>query len=262
MENVWDTMISEQVRYAGLTKPKGYYTLEQTYERYFGVNWYGDQLSLFKPYAPKKIRNEISKKGEEPFTHAEISYGATDVECAYSIYKMQLEVLGKEDLLETAKLESSYVPVVGDMEFNGFPIKEPRWLELAKWSREHLEPVLEQLQKEHPNVANWNSSQQVKKYFKELGIPIPKVKGKESIEANHIKGLAEKFPVIEMYLRYKAFQKASSTYGEKFLRHINPYTGRVHTSFLQLKSTGRMSSTNPNCQNIITEKEGFKEGKW
>lgn len=154
MENVWDTMITEQVRYTGLTKPKGFYTLEQTYERYFGVNWYGNQLSLFKPYAPKAIRNEISKKTDSPFTSAEISYGATDVECAYSLYIKQQEILQQEDLLDTANFENQYVPVLADMEFYGFPINQQEWVELAAWSQSEMDRYKQQLQSAYPEVEN------------------------------------------------------------------------------------------------------------
>jgi hypothetical protein len=147
-------MIADQIRYGGLTKPKGFYTLEQTYERYFDENPYGDQLSLFKPYVPKKVRNEISKKGTESFTYAEVSYGATDVESTYKIYLKQLVTLAEQNLLKTAMFENDYVPVIGDMEYEGFPIDVLEWTRLAVWSRGEMNTSLEKLRTLHPEVEN------------------------------------------------------------------------------------------------------------
>lgn len=154
MNHLWDTMIADQVRYTGLKKPKGFYTLEQTYERYYSENPYGDQLSLFKPYVPKKIRGAISKKGEEPFTWAEISYGATDVESTYKVYQKQLVELAKENLLPTAMFENQYVPVIGDMEYEGFPLDLNEWNRLAVWSRSEMNISLEKLRTLYPEVEN------------------------------------------------------------------------------------------------------------
>lgn len=57
-----------------------------------------------------------------------------------------------------------------------------------------------------------------------------------------------------MYIQYKIEGKKCNAYGEKFLRHVNPQSGRVHTSFLQLKDTGRTGSSGPNMQNIPRDK--------
>ncbi len=245
MENVWDTMIADQVRYCGLTKPKGFYTLEETYERYFRINWYGNQLSLFKAYIPKATRNEISKKGEEPFSWGEISYGATDIETAFSIYCRQRIVLEEEDLLDTANFENQYVPVIGDMEFEGFPLNVQKWKELAEWSRGEMEKYLGQLKTAHPEVENWNSHIQIKKLFSSIGIKVTDRTGKLSVNEKVIKPQVKEFPIIEVYLKYQKFKKLATTYGEAFLKHVNSYTGRVHSSFMQIMTTGRLSSNSP-----------------
>lgn len=261
LENVWDTMLGEQILNTGLDKPKGYYTLQETHYRYYNTDPYGNQLSLFDPFIPKKIRSEISKKGSERLTYPEIFYGAVDLITAYKVYEKQYEVIKENKLLKTANLENEFVLVLGDMEINGIPLNVDRWLELYNWSESKMKEQEMILKKLYPSVSNWNSHIQVKKLFKELGIPI-KYRDKESISELVIKEYRNDYPVIDEFLKYKRFQKLSSTYGVAFLSHVNPNTQRVHSSFLQIMSTGRISSTAPNLTNLPAQKPDFEEGIW
>lgn len=91
--------------------------------------------------------------------------------------------------------------------------------------------------------------------MKELGVDvsiIDKKTGeiKESVSRQVVKKQSFKDDILKIYLDYKLSQKASSTYGEKFLRHVNPTSQRIHSNYMQIMRTGRTSSTNPNCQNI------------
>lgn len=271
MANVFDTMIGEYILSTGINREKGYYSLENTYVRYFNSNPYGNQLSLFDPFTPKSKRNEISKKTIEDFTYAEIFYGKTDVVSTSQVFEKQILRLLEEKLEEVAELENRFVLVLADMEINGMPINTARWLELASWSQQKLIETEESLSNQYPEVLNWNSSKQVAKQFRELGIPITvrdKTKSKEinvykdSVQENVIKEHEDKFPIIKEYLLYKRYQKLSSTYGVGFLKYISYYTNRIHSSFIQILNTGRTSSTAPNMQNIVSEKPNFPEGKW
>lgn len=248
-------MLSEQVYYGGLTKPKGFYRLDISYERHFGNNPY-----IGVADKGKEIRSDISKVGDEEFEIEFLKYGALDVICAYKLYSLQKK-RDHHNLL-TSMFESEYALVVGDLEYNGVGINISKWLDLARWSKSKANAALEKLRSQYPEVENWNSHVQVKQLFKQLKIPIPKVKRKETVQADHIKGMADEFPVIKDYLEYKTYSKANSTYGEKFLNHISPITGRIHTNFLQIKNTGRMGSASPNLQNIVTEKSFPGGGKY
>lgn len=260
-ENVWDTMLGEQTIYNGIDKPKGYYSLESTHGRYYNSNPYGDQLSFLDPFIPKKTRNEISKKDNQPLSYAEVFYAAMDIRVTYAVYELQKEVLAENNLLETQQLKNEFTLVLGDCELNGMPIDSAEWLKLSEWSKTRLKEQESILNKIYPSVANWNSHIQVKKLFKELGIPI-KYQDKDSISELVIKEHADKFPIITEYLKYKRYGKLTSTYGVKFLDHVNPHTNRIHSSFLQLPVTGRVSSTSPNLQNLPQTKSDFLEAKW
>jgi DNA polymerase-1 len=87
---------------------------------------------------------------------------------------------------------------------------------------------------------------------------------KDTIEAGHLSKFQVKFPIIGNYLKYKQAQKDLGTYGENWIKLINPVSGRIHTQYKQLMNTGRLSSGGrnkqtgeayPNLQNIPSDKE-------
>lgn len=257
IENVYDTMLGEQVRYTGLKQAKGFYTLEETLERYTNRTPYNDQLSLFAPWIPKSRRSLVGSM--EQFDYAAVYYGATDVESTSLVYSLQKQYLIESDLHRVHRLENKFCLVVGDMELNGIHLDVDRWLELEEWAIEKRDNILEELHSEYPEVENWNSHIQVKKLFKSLGISVVSKDGKESIQELVIKD--QEHPIIDKYLSYKGFSKLVSTYGVKFLKHLSP-DDRIRSNFMQILVTGRTSSTSPNMQNIVSEKSDFPEGKW
>lgn len=114
-------------------------------------------------------------------------------------------------------------------------------------------------------IINWSSSKQVIKLFEVLGIEIDTFdkktkKKKKSVEAKMLKPQKDKFPIIPIYLRYQEAAKVVSTYGENWLKAINPKTGRIHVDFRSIGTdTGRVSSGGGvyklNIQNLPHDKE-------
>lgn len=265
LENIYDTMIIEQVLNTGYSKPVGFYSLEQTFERYEGYSPYSNQLDLFKPIISKSIRSKIGEK--EIFELPDILYGAEDAKSVLNIYLKQAPIIEQNKMRKLMLLENEFVLVLGDMEYNGMPINIDKWIDLNEWAKVEISKVLEKLQAEVPEVENWNSAKQVTKAFKILGINTKtrdKKTGllKDSVNETVIKEQAINFPIIDIYLKYKGLQKIESSYGVKFLKNVSPITGRIHTSFIQILSTGRTASTSPNMQNIITGSKEFPEGIW
>jgi DNA polymerase I-like protein with 3'-5' exonuclease and polymerase domains len=109
--------------------------------------------------------------------------------------------------------------------------------------------------------VNWNSSRQVIPLLEFFGFDLltrDKVNGgmKKSVDATVIEGQRDKHPIADVYLRFKAAQKVTSTYGQNFLDLINPKTGRIHTSFNQIGTdTHRYSSGGGDDKEVIPGKK-------
>ena len=108
--------------------------------------------------------------------------------------------------------------------------------------------------------VNLNSPSQVEHLlFTVLKLPVQRKSTKRtgySTDAEVLSTLAQQHPVPKLILRYRELSKLKNTYIESLPTYINPKTGRIHSSFNQsLVATGRLSSSNPNLQNIPTEKE-------
>lgn len=119
---------------------------------------------------------------------------------------------------------------------------------------------------------NLSSSRQVIELCKALGIPtkiLDKQKTKEkdqdvfkdSVEERHLRKYSKDHELIPLYLEFKKYEKAISTYGRKYLSHVNPVTNRIHSGYEQIMNTGRIASKNPNMQNIPSNNKfpGFRE---
>ena len=127
-------------------------------------------------------------------------------------------------------------------------------------------------------IINWSSSQQVIKLFELLGIQVKTFdkktkKEKKSVDAKMLKPQKDKFPIIPIYLEYQEAAKVVSTYGENWLKAINPKTGRIHVDFHSIGTdTARVSSGGGvyklNIQNLPHDAEtracftAMKGNKW
>jgi DNA polymerase-1 len=231
----------------------------------------------------KTERKNINGK----FTPSFILYSALDVAYLHKLKEIQLEILEKQGSLKSIELDNRFVKVLAYIEYCGIKLDESKWrikmnktkLDLEKAEAELNEFVLEnkmvkfierQLDIFNTQVkasVNWNSSQQVVEFFKALGVDtkvIEKGVEKDTIEASHLGKFIKEFPIIGNYLNYKQAQKDLGTYGENWIRLINPVSGRIHTQYKQLMNTGRLSSGGrnketgeayPNLQNIPSDEE-------
>ena len=164
--------------------------------------------------------------------------------------------------LETAKapcriydtLEIPLIPVLARIERTGVLVDIFR---LAEQSRE-LEIRMAEIEQEAHAVAgapfNLSSPKQIQSIlYEKLNVPVVKKtpKGQPSTDESVLTELAEEFSLPRLILDYRSMSKLRSTYTEKLPRQINPQTGRVHTSYHQaVTATGRLSSSDPNLQNI------------
>jgi DNA polymerase-1 len=150
-------------------------------------------------------------------------------------------------------LEMPLVPVLVTMQRNGIKLDAGVLHEMSRDLNQQMLQVELQLYGSIGHAVNINSPQQLSDLlFKELGLPRSKrTKTGYSTDANSLEALKGLHPVVDKILEYRQISKLKSTYVDALPEMINPATGRVHTSYNQTGSaTGRISSSDPNLQNI------------
>ena len=183
-----------------------------------------------------------------------VPYAAADADMTgrlRDILSGQLDDLGLRPLLE--ELEMPLVPVLVNMQSHGIKVDAGALHEMSRDLNQQMQQVEQALYDSIGHTVNINSPQQLSDLlFKELGLPRTKrTKTGYSTDANSLDGLKGLHPVVDNILEYRQISKLKSTYVDALPEMINPRTGRIHTSYNQTGSaTGRMSSSDPNLQNI------------
>ncbi|MBU5335273.1 DNA polymerase I [Intestinibacter bartlettii] len=155
-------------------------------------------------------------------------------------------------------VEMPLVEVLGSMEYTGMKVDKDQLDEL----KEKFTTIINKLENEIFELAgepfNINSPKQLGVIlFEKLGLPVvKKTKTGYSTNAEVLEKLRDKHEIIDKITEYRQIVKLNSTYVEGLLKIINPKTGRIHSSFNQtITTTGRISSTEPNMQNIPVKTE-------
>jgi DNA polymerase-1 len=192
---------------------------------------------------------------------------AADYACADADMTGQLaELLGPE-LRQTelwrlfTEVEMPLVPVLVSMERNGIALDMELMRQMAQELGEQLLKIEAGIYNSAGHQFNINSPQQLGPVlFEELGLPTTKKKGSYSTAAAVLEGLRGIHPIIEQILEYRQLSKLKSTYIDALPSLLNLKTRRLHTSFNQTRtSTGRLSSSDPNLQNIPVRGELGKQ---
>ncbi|PIS43095.1 MAG: DNA polymerase I [Candidatus Kerfeldbacteria bacterium CG08_land_8_20_14_0_20_40_16] len=165
----------------------------------------------------------------------------------------QLEEKVNLGLLE--KIEIPLIPVLAEMEINGVKI-DPQFLNSKSQDfAKEIQGIEKKIYKLAGEKFNINSPLQLKEIlFEKLKIPtddIKKIKTGFSTAAGELEKMRGKHQIIDLVSEYREYTKLKSTYLDALPKLISPQTGRVHTSFNQtITATGRLSSSDPNLQNI------------
>jgi len=213
-------------------------------------------------YQPVSIETLIGKRGKNQLTMRQVpvskvtDYASEDADITLQLKEYLWPILEKEKLNELyTSIEEPLIQVLVDMEHAGIRVDSQY---LAEYSSELEKHILE-AEKEIYDTAgmkfNIASPKQVGEVlFDTLKIPYRwrKTKtGQYSTDETKLSELAIDNPVVERILRHRGLAKLKSTYVDALPRMINPKSGRIHSSFNQaLAATGRLSSNNPNLQNI------------
>lgn len=257
---VYDGFLAEKLMWLGYPPGTHSMSLKSAGELYLGVE------------LDKTVRGKIIYSG---LTDEIIVYSANDVKYIEQIMYAQKVELEKKELLTAIDYENKFVLPLSYCEFCGIKLDEVKWrakmkkdqealnkalLELNSWVTEHYPEdrrytfvnlqgdLFEGFNTEPQCIINWNSAKQVIPLFEELGFDLKtkdKATGeiKKSIDAKVIKPQKNISSIASIYLEYRAAQKVVSTYGENFLKQINPVSKRIHTNYQQLGAdTTRITS--------------------
>ncbi|CUS47777.1 MAG: DNA polymerase I PolA [Idiomarinaceae bacterium HL-53] len=221
-----------------------------------------DTLSLqylaHKPISYEEVAGKGVKQkrfDEVPIEQA-APYAAEDADVTLRLHEVLWPKIAEHEGLKRvlSELELPILPILAMMERRGVLISSER---LAKQSQE-LETSLKNIEQDAFAIAgepfNLNSTKQLQAIlFDQLGLPVKKKtpKGAPSTAEEVLQELALDYPLPDLILQHRGMAKLKSTYTDKLPRMVNAKTGRIHTSYHQaVTATGRLSSTDPNLQNI------------
>lgn len=251
IENVYCSFLASVLIRAGEKfekgEQKGYHGLEQCAKRICDIDVSKDeQLSDWSGV----------------LSESQLQYAAKDAEVLLPLREGQIDILKKEKLTRVAKLEFDAILPVAWQELSGFYLDIDEWTSLADQHKikadeaarrilKELEPHIEQGSLFEDITINLDSHQQIQKYFRLAGVPMP-----DSTKEFFLTPLTNDYPIVQWLLDYRGHNKAYGTFGDSFREFINPVTGRIHCDVFQLGSiTGRMSAYNPNLSQIPADKE-------
>jgi len=214
---------------------------------------------------------ELIGKGKKQISMADVAvesvapYAIADAETTLRLMPLaqkELKRVNGEKLLE--EIDLPLTPVLADMEMTGISLDLPFFEETAKRLEKRLSEIEKQVFDSVGKPFNINSTQQLSDVlFTRLRLEPPDkgnktASGHYSTAAGVLDELSGKHPVVDWVLEHRELSKIKSTYVDALPPAINPNTGRVHTSYSQIGAvTGRLSSSNPNLQNIpIRTEEG------
>lgn len=205
---------------------------------------------------------EVTGKGKSQISFAEVSieqateYSAEDADVTYRLYHLLNPLLKEQGLIHLYdKTEVPLVEVLADMEFTGVSVDRKRLLGMDEALTEDISAVEDKIFEMASGAFNINSPKQLSHIlFEKLGLPvIRKTKTGVSTDESVLQELSKSHEICQWILKYREFNKLKSTYVQGLLEQIHPETQRIHTSFNQtVTATGRLSSSNPNLQNIPT----------
>jgi DNA polymerase-1 len=191
---------------------------------------------------------------------AAAEYSAEDADITYQLYLCLKDRLEREPVLNELlhEVEMPLVEVLADMEHAGVSIHTALLRQMSGELDQALSHVAEQIYREAGQVFNVDSPKQLAEVlFDKLKLQAPRLgKAARSTDAEVLEQLGEQSVLPGMVLEYRSLGKLKNTYVDALGALVHPRTGRVHTSFNQtVTATGRLSSSNPNLQNIPVRTE-------
>ena len=246
-----DTMLFSYVNNSTITR----HNLDAVSKRYLNIN-------------PTSYE-DVAGKGAKQIPFSEVSidvasdYASEDADISLKLYEHIEPLVQKEAKLAKlySEVEGPLIYTLGDIERNGVLIDSEKLSQQSKELEAKILKLESKVQKNAGEDFNLGSPKQLQEIlYEKLGLPVIKKtpKGQPSTSEAVLQELSMDFPIVHDILSYRAISKLKSTYTDKLPKMINSNTGRVHTSYHQaVTATGRLSSSDPNLQNIpIRSEEG------
>ena len=218
-------------------------------------------------YLTKKVKTkeELLGKGVKAKKYQDLSFEELSSHISQIIDTVKSVMPIMEENLKESNMdgllyhvEMPLVEVLADMEYEGVKVDKEKLNELGSQFKEIIKKLESEIYKISGEEFNINSPKQLGVIlFEKLGLPvIKKTKTGYSTNAEVLDKLKDQSPIIDKIIEYRQIVKLNSTYVEGLLSIINPIDGRIHSSFNQtITTTGRISSTEPNLQNIPVKLE-------
>lgn len=221
-----------------------------------------DQIALDYLNFKKISYEDVAGKGKSsiPFSMVSVdkavAYACEDADItlsAYHVLNPKLEALNLKKLFDN--MEIPLIPVLAKMEKAGVRVDKARLRELSERFANQLDELENKIYESAGETFNIKSSQQLGAVlFDKLNLPVKKKTKKKTGYSTDVDVLTELSIIHElpaMILRHRTLSRLKSAYTDSLIDLINPETKRIHTSFNQsVTATGRLSSSDPNLQNI------------
>ena len=222
-------------------------------------------------YKPVSITELIGKKGKNQLNFKDVpldkatEYAAEDADVTYQLKEvLYTELMDKQVAHLMQRLEMPLVPVLAEMEMEGIRVDDAF---LGDYSKElegmsnDLEKAIYEMSGANFNIASPKQMGEVLFDHMKIDAKAKKTKtGQYKTDEATLQKLAADHEIVSKILEYRKVNKLRSTYVDALPKLIHPDTGRVHTSYAQaVAATGRLSSTNPNLQNIPIRTDMGKE---
>ncbi len=248
---VFDSMIGQYL----INPAQSNYSINHLSDEYLG--YYGlDEETLLGKGKNKKCYGDLS---EEEVS----SYLSFILETVFKLEPLIVKEILEQDMEQLYyEVELPLVEVLSSMEFHGFKVDREELVNLGVEYDKEIETLTADIYALAEMEFNIKSPKQIGEVlFDKLGLPvIKKTKTGYSTDIEVLEKLLDQHPIIEKIIRYRSIVKLKSTYIDGLIALINKNTDRIHSSFNQtIAITGRISSTEPNLQNIpIKTEEGKK----
>lgn len=242
--NLFDTMIAHY-----LLNPDAKHNMDILSENYLHYS----PISI-ETLIGKKGKGQLSMRQVPPQEQKEYAVEDTDVTLQLkNIFEQQLQKYNAEKLF--SQIESPLVQVLADMELEGIRIDVPFLKSLSDDIEKDIFSLQQAVYEQAGETFNLSSPKQLGDILFEKLKLISKPKktktGQYATSEEILSELAPKHKIVANVLEYRQLQKLQSTYIDALPKEVNSTTGRVHTTYMQaVTATGRLSSNNPNLQNI------------